>query len=351
MNQHHPTSPLLATKEDAAVAAFQKTLKLNNAAVQYLEKGQPEQAAKVLGTAFYAFKRAYNKQKQDLPSLYEMNDSRSNSTIEDVQSMLLNVSDLFSRKDRLSATNSNLQWSNDNDEEPEASSSSIDPSSLLEDQESGDGDISMHKSPIHLPVNYPITQESCAFLSTSITFNLAVASHLLGLEMWSSHQERNHNCKSVPKESKMMTHLQSAGRLYEYTLRLERARSNQQQALRNARVQQQHQQSGPSPSFPPLFVSPFVLMAILNNLGHLHWVLENYGQAKKCFRQLQSSLMYMLHIQNKTGVWTASGSGSSSPTPPGQRHPRNHHEMMQTFMGNASLGLGGGVKRMMAPAA
>jgi hypothetical protein len=90
-------------------------------------------------------------------------------------------------------------------------------------------------------------------------------------------------------------------------------------------------------------VSPFVLMAILNNLGHLHTLLRNEEQAARCYGQLQSTGMYMLQITGKRRRHHHRR----------HTHRRHHHsrrrdphhgedhrqDMIRQFLENASVGL------------
>ena len=68
-------------------------------------------------------------------------------------------------------------------------------------------------------------------------------------------------------------------------------------------------------------------MAILNNLGHLHTVLQNVEQATKCYKQLQSTLMYMLQV------------GKHHSPRGGATQRKQHQDMIQIFLENASVGL------------
>ena len=49
------------------------------------------------------------------------------------------------------------------------------------------------------------------------------------------------------------------------------------------------------PTLPPLFISPFALLVILNNLGQLHLAMANKDRSQKCYRQLQSTFKYRRH--------------------------------------------------------
>jgi len=316
------TSPSPASRERAATVAFRKTISLNNVGVHHMDMGEPAKAARALTNAFYAFKKAYYKQKHDLPSLFHQQQPEQEAEgVAAVQSLLLNVDDLFSRRKR-----SSHRYHNHHKANRKCSMTFEDMEHQQEEEEPEE--VTVYSNPIYLPTEYPITQESCGFLSTSITFNLALANHLCGLDLWEQQQQQKPQedpSELLKNNANIMKHLLSAGRLYEYTIRLERARSHQQQQQRASAAASYN----PS-SYPALFVSPFVLMAILNNLGHLHVIMQNETQSEKCFRQLQSTLMYMLQFQNKSGSNT-NGRTSANST--------NHQSMIQVFMENASLGL------------
>jgi hypothetical protein len=186
---------------------------------------------------------------------------------------------------------------------------------------------SVYANPVELPPDFPITQESCGFLSTTITMNLAIANHLQGLELIEQ--------KQYPLSSDtVQEHLISAGRYYEYSIRLERARQQEEQkrmvsaAAAMAAVAAQSQQLPRSAMLPPLFITPLALLVILNNLGHLHRTMGNHDRSSKCYRQLQSTLMFLLIHKNKSG---SSGGGSNSGS--------DHSKDLQVFMENSTLGL------------
>jgi hypothetical protein len=116
-------------------------------------------------------------------------------------------------------------------------------------------DVVVYTHPVYIPANMEITPESCGLFSTSITFNLALANHLCAMEK-----------KDIPR-------LRTAARLYENGFSLERVRGHYSA------------------------VSPFFLMAILNNLGQIHRIIEDNEKSEKCFRQLLSTLMYLVQIK------------------------------------------------------
>jgi hypothetical protein len=192
--------------------------------------------------------------------------------------------------------------------------------STMEEQEKNA--VSVYSNPILLPPDFPVTQESCGFISTTITLNMAIANHLYGLELQQQH---------APLQL-VQQHLAGAGRYYEYTIRLERARQQEEQS----RILESTASGGAVSSTLafPLFVSILALLVILNNLGQLHMALSNTHQSLKCFRQLQSALLFLL------------------------LHKTNHPSSIATkskdlavFMENATIGLGTKTSRFTAAAA
>ena len=119
---------------------------------------------------------------------------------------------------------------------------------------SNEDDTEIYQHPIQIPYNMITDADTSGLVSTAITFNLALANHLNGLRT----------------ENKSW--LSTASRLYEYGFSLERIRGNS-------------------------FVSPFFLMAVLNNLGHIHMANREIDRSQKCFRQLLSTLIYLTQIK------------------------------------------------------
>jgi hypothetical protein len=111
-------------------------------------------------------------------------------------------------------------------------------------------DIVAYSYPLFFPPKMNTFSEFSGLFATVITFNYALATHLSALKC---------------KEGLL---LQTAANLYKDGFDLERTRGN-------------------------LSVSPFFLMATLNNLGHLYQVID-IGRSKRCFEQLLSTLMYVV---------------------------------------------------------
>lgn len=182
---------------------------------------------------------------------------------------------------------------------------------------------SVYSNPIRLPPDFPITQESCGFLTTTISLNLALANHLYALELL-ERQQQQHNTHPPVLTKMIHQHLTSAIRYYEYTVRLKRARQQEEQrrmATAAATLSQSpHLASSSSSSLlSPLFVSPFALLVVFNNLGQLHLILNDKDQSQRCYRQLQSTLMFLLLHSPKTF--------------------HDNSKNLAVFMENATLGL------------
>mmetsp|Transcript_19402 Transcript_19402/g.34930 ORF Transcript_19402/g.34930 Transcript_19402/m.34930 type:complete len:368 (+) Transcript_19402:192-1295(+) len=310
----------------SVTAAFAKTIALNNAGAQHMERGDHESGIKALTASFLQFKKTYSQQKMNLGSLRTrlQQQACSPSAFGSLNCpVIFNVDELFSWK-----TFASDPFNDDREQETP----------------------SVYSNPIFLPPDFPITQESCGFLSTSITLNLAIAHHSLGLELQQQQQG--------PPESTIQNHLTSAGRYYEYTIRLERARQQEEQqrivaaAAALAVAQQQLTTTAAAAaaclSLPPLFVTPLALLVILNNLGQLHYALDNKDRGQKCYRQLQSTVMFLLLSKNKSGNADdhadSHHASSSSSTHRGSKD-------LQVFMENAVLGLQTMTTRATAPAA
>jgi hypothetical protein len=309
--------------------AFRKTIAMNNAGVQLLDRDEPAKAAKVLTSAFYVFKKAYYKRKHQLPS---MADYQGPSLIDKVQSILLNANATQQpRRPAASASASARSVSSSRSPSPSGgkTTSPDDQAEQSLDEETDPVSISIYRHPIHVPSDFDLLQETVGFLSTTITFNLALANHLYGVGLHEKLSIGQADPKMIRKDTTVMMHLQRAGRLYEYAIRLERARTHQ-----NQEQQRRRRQDG----YPPqqqLLVSPFVLMAILNNLGHLHTTLQNADQATKCYKQLQSTLMYMLQVGRRHHHPSSSSPRGATQ----QSQKQQHRDMIQFFLENASVGL------------
>jgi hypothetical protein len=116
-------------------------------------------------------------------------------------------------------------------------------------------DVVIYNHPIYIPAMMGSAAEYCCLYSSIITFNLALANQLFATE----------------KNNQSM--LRNAVRLYKFGISLERIRGKYS-------------------------VSPFFLMAILNNLGQIYRTDEDEQEkSEKCFRQLLSMLMYLTQVK------------------------------------------------------
>jgi hypothetical protein len=206
--------------------SFEKVITFNNAGAQHLERGDFRSALKALTFAFHSFKKTYNRSKHCTPE----------------------------KERRRSVSNFNIDgW-------------------MKKMTYSEDAEVVIYQHPIRVPESLESSIDSCGLVSTAITFNLALANHLNGLQ------------------TKDEAILKTAARLYEYGISLERIRGR-------------------------FFVSPFFLVSILNNLGHVHRIVDDMGRSQKCFRQLLATLLYLTQTRG------------ADPTD------------LEVFFGNTSLGL------------
>jgi hypothetical protein len=283
----------------SATAPFDRTITLSNNGAVLMDQGDHHGAVKVLERAFFCFKRAYHQHHESLESCRSGDSPARHST---------NVDALFSWKKQQHGDENMKHSFNANDARP-----------------------CVYSNPIHLPPDFAVTQESCGFLSTSIALNLAMSHHMCGLDLLERAQ------KSPLLHRRTQEHFASSGRLYEYTIRLESTR---------ARQYQEHQQDqskasfhaqraamdsnggasattpgATSPVVPTLFVSPFALMVILNNLGHVHALMGKKETSDRYYQRLQSACMYLMVRSRTRHV----GSITSSD--------------LQIFLHNVSLGL------------
>lgn len=102
------------------------------------------------------------------------------------------------------------------------------------------------------------------FLNACHSYNLALAHHLLGLQV----------LLTPTRDAKK--HLDVSGRFYEYTLRLER-------------VRYKNHQTNKAESGISCWMDPRIVLACLNNLGNVHYHSDQVIQSRQCFRQLQTS--------------------------------------------------------------
>lgn len=291
----------------SSLATFDRTIALNNAGATLMDQEDYTSAIKILERAFFTFKKAYRLRRDNLVS---------NRT---QQSHFTNVDDLFSWKRRRVCTTAGLEKEND----------PVEPASTL----------SIYSNAIHLPQDFPVTIESCGFLSTAIALNLAMSHHLVALAELHKTDEATTSAaasSNMRKHERTQAHLDAAGRLYEYTIRLESTRARQHQQQQQQRGQENEHlvtpsidpvvamsppttsrlestasisssidsssstiSIGTSNTVPTLFVSPFALMVILNNSGHVYEILQQQQKSERYYLRLQSACMYMMMRQRQ----------------------------------------------------
>ena len=207
-----------------------------------------------------------------------------------------------------------------------------------------------------LPVRQQQVDPAFTFLSTCHALNLAIAHHLRGIEVLHSEQQQrrrtrllaiafsfsreddtnnnddddddanayydentsyegdnsyNNKSATTANSSSSLKHFERAGRLYELTMRIERTRSMEQQRQKQ---QQQKQHSTPHPDSSSSnndhnddhnhnkdkhttddgWCSLQIVLACLNNLGHVHSVTHKYYYSQRCYQQLQATAQKLL---------------------------------------------------------
>ena len=133
------------------------------------------------------------------------------------------------------------------------------------------------------------------FLLPTYAFNLALAHHQHGCylplfgtsEDIHEHQEveEEEEAAALSRSSLRQYHFKCAGRLYESTLKLERRRSNNELNLLRKREHLNRNSSSSSNWF-----TPRIILACINNLAQLHYLMDNTVQSQRCYRQLRSAV-------------------------------------------------------------
>jgi hypothetical protein len=137
------------------------------------------------------------------------------------------------------------------------------------------------------------------FLSTSYAFNLASAHHQRGCELSllgtsdDIHEHRD-EATALSRISLRQYHLNCAGQLYEITLKLERKRSDNEVKLSQEREREHCNPNSSSSSNQSKsnsnWFTPRIILACINNLAHMHYLLNNTIQSQRCYRQLRSTV-------------------------------------------------------------
>ncbi|OEU12512.1 hypothetical protein FRACYDRAFT_243762 [Fragilariopsis cylindrus CCMP1102] len=132
------------------------------------------------------------------------------------------------------------------------------------------------------------------FLLPTYAFNLALAHHQHGcyLSLYGTSQdihehqeEEEEEAAALSRSSLRQYHFKCAGRLYESTLKLERRRSNNELNLLRKREHLNRNSSSSSNWF-----TPRIILACINNLAQLHYLMDNTVQSQRCYRQLRSAV-------------------------------------------------------------
>jgi hypothetical protein len=178
--------------------SFNKAVDCNNIGAKHIDRDDCRLSIKALTLAFHSFKRSYNQKKQLLPP--KQNPAEAGISTFNID-----------------------QW-------------------MKKMPYSESDDVVMYQHPIQIPRHLEPNMENFSLISTAITFNLALANHLDGVQR------------------------------------------------KNKEVLQ-------------FFISPFFLVTILNNLGALHRTIESIDnkhdqdRSQKCFLQLLSTLLYLTQIK------------------------------------------------------
>jgi hypothetical protein len=345
---------------------------MNNLAIKHMERGEHAKAIKTLTMAFFAFRKVYRHMKS-CPSQAGFSSSSSSSSIVSAEAVSDTASHSSSSLEASSTTrinadsffyrSSRTSW-NTRPRRSDSAASSLKEALLQPSQDCGcvshcretaastinnddDNDddeneddlqeVSVYSNPMHIPADFAMEPESTSgFISTAVTFNLALANHLQGMDLfWQQKQQQQQQQQRSPQASKnnnkeAQKYFVSAGKLYEYTLRLERARSLSHVVNKTSSNTSLLIRSG-----------PMILMSVLNNLGQLHLQqLDNVPQSKKCFAHLQSLLLcWMQFTASSQRSVSASSSSSSNAEETHHHQQQQQHELIQCFMENSLVGL------------
>ena len=131
------------------------------------------------------------------------------------------------------------------------------------------------------------------FILTSYAFNLALAHHQRGYEL--SLFDTSDDSRLIQQYS-----FNRAGRLYELTMNLEKIRSNAAIILEDEQIQRGEAPSeerlhssvitDPNLSSKSTWFSPRIVLACINNLAQVHFLLNDSIQSQRCYRQLRSTV-------------------------------------------------------------
>ncbi len=162
----------------------------------------------------------------------------------------------------------------------------------IEDEESSEE--MMHCEPIRLPANVDgiasrmdsaynsgdrsvedPALDALSLLSICHAYNLGLAHHLCGTKIL--HSTTN----TSPLVPDADTHFKEAGRMFEFTLRMERLRSqNSQQQHTSNHLRHQEETNG---------ARLIIVLACLSNLGDLYYKCNEASRSRQCYKKLKMS--------------------------------------------------------------
>lgn len=126
------------------------------------------------------------------------------------------------------------------------------------------------------------------FLTSCHAYNLALANHLSGLTDAVPSQNNSTQISQRHKER-----LGLAGRFYEVAMRSEKTRSRKRALLRN-------DENGDSRGDDVnTWFAPRIMLACLNNLGHVHYRTKNYTRSRACYQQLRRTTIKILELKRR----------------------------------------------------
>ena len=271
---------------------MEKPIVYNNIGCSFIECGDFKGAIKSLRIAFRSFRKAQHR-LQKAGNTTDIAGGGSNSS---------NHSTTIDTR------------GNHSDDEQGSSSSDVNDwmrkhMALSEDEDNNHMDIVVYKHPMYIPLTRSLEQERLVL--AAIAFNLAMAHHFLGMK-----EEEEKNARYT---------LKAAVFWYKLGLSVERTCRGK--------------------------LTPFFLLTVLNNLGHIHRTMKDDRQSQSCFRQMLSTLMYLVHHhklppqqpQHSTSSSINSrGGGSSSDTTDGvASYKREETKLsdLEMFFENTKFGL------------
>lgn len=299
-----------------------------------MERGQYSKAIQSLTASFFSFRKVYryHRQQQQQAGVSVVTagsgpispTAPASTTI--LEATLVNTDSFFYRSapPRRRQRDNSCDYGNEQDQE----------------EESDQVEVSVYHNPIYIPAEFAFDPESTVgFISSAITFNLALANHLHGMDLLEEQQENHHSfctSSSLYHKKQIEKCFISAGKLYEYTLRLERARSVSQRNGADSCPPSSTTTTTTTTVSLLIRSGPMILMSILNNLGQLHVQLNNVPQSKKCFGHLQGLVLCWVQFTRQKNNRNNRNNGRDHQQ---HQHQQQHHDLIQSFMENSMVGL------------